>query len=154
MGNRLLLSLVLATTPGAAHPRLFYKIHDKEAITLVLPTGHCNAKVVSRETDELTVRLKRTTNACGERTSLVRLSRSDIRDVMDDRHSPEPDSGQCALIGMAAAGTTAGRAVGELTGSNLALLSIIGAGGVAGALLCRESHRITVFTDRIVPAQP
>jgi len=154
MGGRLLLILMLLTIPGAADPGLFYRIHPNDAITLVLPNGHCEAKVVTRDLDELTVRLNRTTNVCGDRKSLVRLSRSDIWDVMDDRRSPDPDSAHCVIMAMVVAASTAGFAVGEVTGSNLASLSIVGVSGIAGALLCRERHRIAVFADRIVPAKP
>jgi hypothetical protein len=154
MGARLLFILALVTTPGAADPRLFDKIHSKDTITLALPNGHCDAKVVKHELDELTVRLKRTTTACGERKLLARLSRSAVWDVVDDRQSHEPFSAHCAALVMTAVWSTAGLAVGEVTGSNLAGGSILGAGAVAGALLCRERHPVIVFTDRIAPTQP
>jgi hypothetical protein len=154
MGGRLLLVLVLLTRPGAADPHLFDKIRDKQAITLALPNGHCDAKVVKHDRGELTIRLKKTTNACGERKWLVRVSRSDVWDVVDDRQSHEPFSAHCAALVMTAVLSTAGFAVGEVTGSNLALGSILGAGAVAGALLCRERHPVIVFTDRIAPAHP
>ena len=154
MCGRLLLILVLFTRPGAADPHLFDKILDKQAITLALPNGHCDAKVVKRDLDELTVSLKKTTNACGERKSLARVSRSDVWDVVDARQSHESFSAHCAALVWTALASTAGFAAGEATGSNLAVGSILGAGAVAGALLCRDRHPVIVFTDRIAPAQP
>jgi hypothetical protein len=154
MAGRLLLILVLLTRPGAADPHLFDKIRDKQIITLALPNGHCDAKVVRRDLDELTVRLKKTTNACGERKSLVRVSRGDVWDVVDDRASHQAFSAHCAALVWTALVSTAGVAVGEATGSNLAGWSILGISGVAGALLCRDRHSVIVFTDRMAPAQP
>ena len=78
---------------------MFDQIHEKNAVTLVLSDGPFDAKVVRREPEHLTVRLKNTTRTCGQRKSLVAVSRSDVQDIVD-RHSvvPRPDtsdSGQC-----------------------------------------------------------
>jgi hypothetical protein len=156
MGSKILFGVILLTTPAVADPRLFDKIQDREAITLVLPNGPCDAKVVRREPEELTVRLKSTTSVCGKRRSLVMVSRSDIQDVVERRRAERAPDPQCALIGMTAAATTAGRAVGELTGNYPAMLAIIAGGGIAGALVCREGRHTpyVVYTDRLVPAQP
>ena len=78
---------------------MFDQIHEKDAVTVVLPDGPCDAKVVRREPGQLTIRLTSTTRTCGKRKSLFTVSRSDVQDIVD-RHSvvPRPDtsdSGQC-----------------------------------------------------------
>jgi hypothetical protein len=159
MYSRVLTALIVFGIPAWADPGLFDKIHKKDVIPLVLPNGHCDARVVSREPNQLTVRLKGTTDACGERKSLAQLSRSDVQDVVDERRSTAYAPGEspvahCVILVTTGAASTAGLAVGEATGSNLALLSVVAGSGIAAALLCRQGPRYTVFTDRIVPAQP
>ena len=134
MGSRLLLMLVLLAIPAAADLGLFDQIHEKDAVTLVLPDGPCDAKVVKREPRQLTVGLKDTTRTCGKRKSLFMVSRSDVQDVVD-RHSitPRPDSsgsGQC--LGKLGLGVLlAGYGVASKTESEPRGLLVMAVGGIA-----------------------
>ena len=83
MGNKLVIMLLL-TVPAVADPAWFDKIHQKDLIAIVTPDGYCEAKVVSRGPDQITVRLKSTTSVCGARKSLVQVARRDVQDVVDD----------------------------------------------------------------------
>src|SRR5882724_2207984 len=144
MGSRLLLTLVLLAIPAAADPGLFGQIHEKDAVTVVLPDGPCDAKVVRREPGQLTVSLKITTRTCGKRKSLFTVSRSDVQDIVD-RHSivPRPDtsdSGQC--LGKLMLGPLlAGRGVMEATRSEPPGLLVMVVGGIAVAAYCHEPGR-------------
>jgi len=159
MGSRLLLMLVLLTIPAAADPGLFNQIQVKQAVTLVLPDGPCDAKVIRREPGQLTVSLKVTTRTCGKRKSLITVSRSDVQEIVD-RHAivPKPDtsdSGQC--LGKLMLGPLlAGRGVMEATQSEPPGLLVMVVGGIAVAVYCHEPRRprYGIFTDRIAPAQP
>lgn len=159
MGGKVLLMVVAATILAWADPGLFDQIHVKDAVTVVLPDGPCDAKVVRREPGQLTVRLTSTTSTCGKRKSLVTVSRSDVQDVVD-RHSiksgPDTsDSDQCSAKLMLGA-LLAGQGVMEAARSYRAgLLAMVG-GGIAAAIYCHEPGRprYGIFTGRIVPAQP
>jgi hypothetical protein len=159
MGSRLLLILVLLTIPAAADTGLFNQIHVKDAVTLVLPDGPCDAKVIRREPGQLTVSLKITTRTCGKRKSLFTVSGSDVQDIVDRRSIvPRPDtsgSGQC--LGKLMLGPLlAGRGVMEATQSEPPGLLVMVVGGIIVAVYCHEPRRprYGIFTDRIVPAQP
>ena len=152
--------LLLLAIPALADSGLFPYIRNKDTVTLVLPGGECGARVVSRKLDQLTLRLKKKTSACGERGSLVTLSRVDVRDVVNNRPRVVRDSGDsptalCAIGAMSFLGAPAAYAIGEKTGSDAAALAVFLGSGFAGALLCRDrGARYTVFTDRIAPTQP
>ena len=158
MGGRLVLMLALLTIPAAADSGLFDQIHEKDAVTVVLPDGPCDAKVVRREPGQLTVSLRITTRTCGKRKSLFTVSRSDVHDIVDRRSiTPRPDSsgsGQC--LGKLGLGVLlAGRGVMELTQSEPPGLLVWAVGGIAAAVYCHEPlSRYGIFTDQIVPAQP
>jgi hypothetical protein len=160
MFDKILTVLVMLAIPAVADSGLFHEIRSKDAITLVLPNGECNAKVVSRNLDQLTLRLKRKTAACGERASLMTLKPIDVRDVVNNRgriaHYPgESASGFCAAIAMALVGAPGGYAIAAKTGSGPLAIMVLFGSGVGGAALCRQrGTHYTVFTDRIVPAQP
>jgi hypothetical protein len=152
--------LLLCAIPALADSGLFPYILNKDTVTLVLPVGECNAKVVSRNLNGLTLRLKKKTAACGERGSLVTVSRADVRDVVNNRPRVEripPDSpaAVCAIGAMSFLGAPAALAIGEGAGSDVGALAALVGTGVAGALLCHDrSARYTVFTGRIAPALP
>jgi hypothetical protein len=159
MRTRLRFVLVLLTIPAAADLKLLEKIHEKVAVMLVLSDGPCDAKVVRREPEQLTVRLTSTTSTCGKRKSLVTVSRSDIHDVVDRRSvAPRQDtfeSGRC--VGLVSLGAvTGGQALVEATRSYRPALFLLVAGGIASAVLCHEPRRprYAAYTDRIVPVQP
>ena len=158
MGSRLVLMLALLAIPVAADPGLFDQIHEKDAVTVVLPDGPCDAKVVRREPGQLTVSLKITTRTCGKRKSLFTVSRSDVQDIVDRRsNSPRPDSsgsGQC--LGKLGLGVLwAGYGVASAAQSEPPGLLVWVVGGIAAAVYCHEPQsRYGIFTDRIVPAQP
>ena len=151
--------MVLLAIPAAADPGLFDQIHEKDAVTVVLPDGPCDAKVVRREPGQLTIRLTSTTRTCGKRKSLFTVSRSDVQDIVD-RHSiePRPDrsgAGQC--LGKLGLGVLwAGYGVASATQSEPPGLLVWAIGGIAVAAYCHEARRprYGVFTDRIVSAQP
>ncbi len=159
MFGRISTALVLLSLPAMADSGMFQQVRDKDPVTLVLPDGECDAKVVSRNLDRLTLKLKRKTGACGERDSLVVLSRMDVQDVVNNtRRTNRPGesrAGFCAAAAMALVGVPSALAIAEgARNAPVALLVLFGS-GVGGALLCREGHtRYTVFTERIVPAQP
>jgi hypothetical protein len=160
MFDKMSTVLVMLAIPALADSGLFHEIRRKDAITLVLPSGECDAKVVSRILDQLTLRLKRKTGACGERKSLITLSRIDVRNVVNNKlrtaHYPgESPGGFCAAIAMALVGAPASYAIGAKTRNGPLSLLVLFGSGVGGAALCRQrGTHYTVFTDRIVPAQP
>ena len=154
------MALVLLAMPAIADSRLFREIRSKDTVTLVLPNSECDARVVSRGLDQLTLRLKKKTAGCGERNALIALSRFSVSDVVNNRRRVVHDPGQsrAALCGIAAftlIGAPGALAVGETTGSSpVALLVLVGS-AVGGAVLCREKGtRYTVFADQIGAAQP
>ena len=160
MLNRAFIVVVILAVPGMADSGLFHQIRTKDAVTLVVPKGECDARVVSRSLDQLTLRLRATTGACGESKMPIVLVRSDVQDVVDNRresaHGPHRSrSGACAAAAMGLVGAPAAYAVGAATGSGPATLLVLFGSGVAGAALCRErgSH-YTVFTGRITAARP
>lgn len=160
MFDRISTALVLLTMPAMADSRLFREIQNKDTVTLVLPNSECDAKVVSRSLDQLTLRLKKKTTGCGERKSLVALSRFSVSDVVNNRRRIVRDPVQsraafCGLAAMTLVGAPGALAVGETTGSGPVALLVLFGSAVGGAVLCRErGTRYTVFTDQIVPAQP
>lgn len=156
--RKLAVALTVFATSASADPVLFERIHKKNVIEIVIPGGECEARVVKRALDELTVRLKNTTAACGQANALVTLSRSNLRDVVDNRRSTGyaprgSQGGQCAAIGTALA-VPAGIAVGVLARNVWASLGIFAGGGVATAIVCNKDTHYTVFLDHIDPAQP
>ncbi|HYL75342.1 MAG TPA: hypothetical protein VEU96_14110 [Bryobacteraceae bacterium] len=156
---RISTALALLSMPMVADSGLFLQIRDKDTVTLVVPNGSCDAKVVSRSLDRLTLKLQRKTGPCGERDSLVSLSRMDVQDVAGNtrrgRHSGESRAGFCAAAATALVGAPSALAISEGAGNEpVALLVLLGS-AVGGAILCRERHtRYTIFTERIVPSQP
>ena len=160
MLNRVFIALTILAIPVFADSGLFHQIRKKDAVTLVLPNGECDARVVRRTLDQLTLRLKTTTGACGESRVPIVVLRGDVQDVVDNRrdsgHDPRwPRPGFCAAAAMALVGAPGAYAVGAATGSGPATLLVLFGSGVAGAALCRErgSH-YTVFTGRITTVQP
>ena len=154
------MALVLLAMPAIADSRLFREIRSKDTVTLVLPNSECDAKVVSRSLDQLTLRLKKKTAGCGERNELIVLSRFSVSDVVENRRRAVHDPGQswaafCGIAALTLVGAPGALAVGETTGSGpLGLLVLFGS-AVGGAVLCRErGTRYTVFSDEIVPAKP
>jgi len=160
MLNRLIIALTILAVPAVADSRLFHEIRKRDAVTLVLPNGECDARVVGRSLDQLSLQLNATTGTCGESTVRIVLQRADVQDVVDNRrdlgHGPRgPRPGSCAAAAMALVGAPGASAIGAATGSGPATLLVLFGSGVAGAALCRErgSH-YTVFTGRITPVQP
>ena len=153
MSTKLLLTAALLAIPATADSQLFDKIHAKQTIAVVLPDGSCYAKVVRRETDQLTVKLTSTTNVCGQRKSLVRVLRSDVRDVVDRRSVTRgQDTAASELcVGKVLAGAViAGTVMQEAARSYVPWPIALAGGGITAAFLCRETHpRYGVFTDRI-----
>ena len=154
------MALVFLAMPAIADSRLFREIRNKDTVTLVLPNSECDAKVVSRSLDQLTLRLKKKTAGCGERKAMVALSRFSVSDVVDNRRRIVHNPGQsratfCALAALTLVGAPGGLAVGETTGSGPVALLVLFGSAVGGAVLCRErGTRYTVFSDQLVPAQP
>lgn len=153
------MALMLLAMPAVADSRLFREIRTKDTLTLVLPSSECDARVVSRSLDQLTLRLTKKTAGCGERNSLVALSRCSVSDVVDNRRRIVHVPGQsraafCALAAVTLVGAPGGLAVGETTGSDPAALLVLFGSAIGGAVLCRErGTRYTVFSDQIIPAQ-
>jgi hypothetical protein len=126
MFERLTAAVAILAIPALADSGLFYQIRDKDTITLVLPNGECGAKMVSRNLDQLTLRLERNTDPCGERKSLVVLSRLDVRDVLNTKqHQNESQAGLCAAAAMALAGAPIAEAIGEMTRSDPAAILVL-----------------------------
>jgi hypothetical protein len=160
MFDRISIALVLLAMPAIADSRLFREIRTKDTVTLVLPSIECDAKVVTRGAEQLTLRLKKKNPGCGERNALVTLSRYSVSDVVDNRRRIVHDPGQsraafCAIAALTLVGAPAGLAVGETTGSDSVALLVLFGSAIGGAVLCRErGTRYTVFTDRIVSGKP
>jgi hypothetical protein len=160
MFDRISMALALLAMPAMADSRLFREIRNRDAVTLVLARSECDARVVSRSLDQLTLRLKKKTAGCGERNSLVALSRFSVIDVVDNRRRIVRDPGQsrsafCALAALTLVGAPGGLAVGETTSSGPAALFVFFGSAFGGAVLCRErGTRYTIFADQIVSAQP
>lgn len=159
MRLRVLTALTLFVIPVVAEPGLFHQIRNKAVVTLVMPQGECEAEVVQRALDQLTLRLKKTTDACGKVSSRVRLSLRDVEDIVDNRR-PAVHGGDmsrskaCALFGLLLGGY-AGVAVAEKTGRDEPVVPLIAAGGIGGAVLCRDrGSRFSVFIKQVVRAQP
>ncbi len=150
--------------PAPPDPALIQEIHDKQVIRLVLPNGQCDAKIESRDSDQLILTLKKTTSVCGKRNSSIRLLRADIEDVEDNRprrQRPGPGmskAGFCTVAIATVVAASAGQYVGETVGDWQGL-AVIAGGAVAGAVLCHgvfhhRDARYSVFARRIIPAQP
>ena len=160
MFNRVFVAAAILAVPAMADSGLFHQIRTKEAVTLVVPKGECDARVVSRSLDQITLRLNATTGACGESRMPIVLMRADVRDVVDNRRESghgvhRSRAGACAAAAMGVVGAPAAYAIGAATESGPAALFVLFGSGVAGAALCRErGPRYTVFTERITPAQP
>lgn len=160
MLNRVFVAAAILAGPAMADSGLFRQIRTKDHVTLVVPKGECDARVVSRSLDQLTLRLNATTGACGESRMPIVLMRADVRDVVDNRResahgSRRPRAGTCALAAMGVVGAPAASAVGAATESGPVALFVLFGSGVAGAALCRErGSRYTVFTERITAARP
>src|SRR5207302_9712731 len=121
MFQRIPAALLVLTIPAWADSDLFERIQVKDSVTLVLPAGECKARVQSRRLDQLTVKLKEKNNVCGQKGSLVDLSRPDVHDVVDHRRvhlsnrgrGDLPAGGECAIAAMALVGAPGAYAVGE-----------------------------------------
>ena len=159
MGVRIFAAMVLFVIPIEAEPGLFYRIRNKDTVALVLPGGECEAKVVRRELDQLTLRLKKTTGACGAEKALVRLSFQDVEDVSDNRR---PTSSSwvwpkvCSAAGLVLGAYAGGAVVVKLKIESLApVLPFMAAGGIGGALLCRDrGSGYSVFSRRVLVVVP
>jgi hypothetical protein len=160
MFDRISMALVLLAMPAIADSRLFREIRSKDTITLVLPNSECDARVVNRSLDQLTLRLKKKTAGCGEREALVTLSRFSVSDVVDNRRRIVRYPGQsraafCGIAALTLVGAPSALAIGETTGSDPAALLVLFGSAIGGAVLCRErGARYTVFADQIISAQP
>lgn len=160
MSNRISIALVLFTLPVLADTGLFHNIRNKDSVTLVLASGECDARVVGRKLDQLTLRLTKKTRVCGEREALIVVARTDVQDVVNNRSRTvhalrESRAGFCAAAAMALVGAPGAYAIGESTGNGSAALLVLFGSGVGGAVLCRQrGSRYTVFADRITPLQP
>ena len=154
------MALVLLAIPAMADSSQFREIRTKDTVTLVLPSSECDATVVSRNLNQLTLRLKKKTVGCGERQALVALSRVSVSDVVSNRRRTVRDPGQsraafCGIAALTLVGAPGALAVGEMTGSGPVALLVLFGSAVGGAALCRErGTRYTVFADQIAPAQP
>jgi hypothetical protein len=160
MFDRISMALALLAMPAMPDSRLFREIRSKDAVTLVLPNSECDAKVVSRSLDQLTLRLKKKTAGCGEREALVTLSRFSVSDVLHNGRRMVHDPGQsraafCGMAAMTLVGAPGALAIGETTGSGPVALLVLFGSAVGGAVLCRDrGTRYTVFADEIVPVKP
>lgn len=129
MFGRISTALVLLSMPSVADSGLFQQIRGKDRVTLVVPNGECDAKVVARNLDRLTLKLKRTTAACGERDSLVVLSRTDVQDVVNNtRRANRPGesrAGFCAAAAMALVGAPSALAIAEGAGNGPVALLVL-----------------------------
>jgi len=142
----------------SAAPRRPHRVRPKDHVTLALPTGQCQAQIVADTTDDITLRLKKKTAACGNHGAIVRLARADIRRVTDGREeSRQRDSvvGGCAAVAFL---PTLGAAltVGEKHDAAVVpvLLGIPLAAELACAALMAHGSRYTIFAERITPVSP
>jgi hypothetical protein len=161
MRGRALLGIVLVVVPAVADPRQFDAIRINQAITIALPDAQCDAKVVSRDPDQLTVALKKTTQACGERKSLVTVWRTDVENVIDERppgrrlvEDGNSRAAACTIAGSVLVATSAGQYVGETTKGNAPMLLVIARGAAVSAARCYgvffpRGPRYSVFTSRV-----
>ena len=167
MQAKVLLAVGLITTPALANPQLFEQLRTNQTVTVVLPNAECEATVVRHEADLLTLSLKKTTQACGKRNSLVTLSRPTVDDIIDERPAthrrhrhkdPEMSrAGFCTLLGAVFIAAPASFAAGENSSSNApGVAALVGgvalSAGVCYGLLFRPSPRYTIFTSSLLPA--
>ena len=164
MRTRLLTAVMAVAVPACADPRQFAGIHQRQVVRIVLPNAQCDAKVVSRTPDQLTLALRKTTSACGKRNALVSVSRTDVENVIDEKPSRQERrdelqtgipsaAGVCTIIGATLVAGTAGLAVGELKGDGPAI-AVTAGGAAISAVICygflsRSRPRYSVFTSRI-----
>jgi len=159
MFDRISMALALLAMPAVADSMLLREIRPRDTVTLVLQNGECDAKVVGRSLDQLTLRLKKNTAGCGEREALVTLSRFSVSDVVDNRsrivHKPgQSRAAFCGIAALTLVGAPGALAVAETTGSGSVAVLVLFGSAVGGAVLCRErGTRYTVFSDQIIPAQ-
>jgi len=85
MRAKVFLAVALIVVPAIAETPDFENLRHNQTVTLIVPGAQCEAKVVSRQPDQLTLSLKKTTSACGQRNSRVTLSREDTWDIRDER---------------------------------------------------------------------
>ena len=156
MLGRTFVMVSLFVMPAAADVGLFQKIRRGDQIRLVVPNGECDAKVVSRKVDQLGVKLKTTTSACGARESLIVVSRADVRDVLNKRHwSRNKLLSAACILPFFALGPPAAYGVGEKTGNGGAALAVLFGSAAAGAVVCRpRGTTYVLFADHFAPAQP
>jgi hypothetical protein len=155
--RKLAIAWAIFATSAWGDPALFERIHKRNVVEIVIPGGECEGKVVKRALGEITVKLKRTTAACGQANTLVRLSSSNLRDVVDNRRSVGssargPRGGKCEAIALPLI-VPATVAVAILTRNAWAGLAISAGGGVAAGILCNKNTRYTLFLNQIDPAQ-
>src|SRR5262245_2827964 len=132
-------ALLIATVPSWADSRGFHEIRKGDRIALVLPGGECDARVVGRQLDSVTVRLNKSTSVCGPRKSLIQVFDGDVRDLVAWKASSSRtfDRGTCGKIA-AGVGVPTALDVGIRARSGLAGGAVIAASIAGGALLCRD----------------
>jgi hypothetical protein len=158
MIKKLFVVLVFLTIPAVADSRLFREVRKKDTVSLVLPNGECAGRVVSRNLDQLTLRLEKKAADCGDRGSLITVSRGDVTDVVDNKLRDRGDLSfgpHCEILAMSLVGAPGAFAIGEKTGSSAAALSIFLGSAVAGAYLCRQrGPHFTIFAEGLSLLKP
>jgi hypothetical protein len=155
--SRIWITLAALAIPAVADPALFHQIRNKDTVAVVLPNGECDTKVVRRKLDQITLKLKRKTAACGERNALVEVSVPDVRDVVTNRRGSHDDPSQtarCAGVLTASIGAPVAFVVGAKTESSGAVWAVLLGSAVGASFVCRQKGSdYTIFAGQIV-AQP
>lgn len=159
MRSALLIAIYLLAVPATANPQLLANIRPNETVTIALPRAECDAKVVRRDADQLTLLLKRTT-PCGARKSLVTLARADVDNVIDERPRGsrtdplQTGAGRCTVLGWVVVMASAGQLIGETKGE-AAGWAVIAGGAVTSAVVCHaifpRGPRYSVFASKVTP---
>jgi hypothetical protein len=148
------LAVVLIATPAFADQRLFDRITAADSVRLVLPEGHCDATVAGRSRDSLSLALKGTTKACGDKGRMVEVLRSDTYDVAE-RNLRRMRSPAARLVAKAAAFVAVTNSFTLALPSlnrGRSLARVAGAVAVTAALSTRK-QTYTVAAERIT-SQP
>lgn len=153
MRTKALMICGLLALPGLkAQQASLMDIHKGRVIRLNLPAGYCEAKVLQSSTDQILLKLKNTTAACGTRGAVVSVSGSDVRNVSRNRLSWSGRAGKATVMAAASVGLiVTGMALAFRTGNGALGAAVIVAGPISLWFLSPRPVLYDIFADRVRP---
>jgi hypothetical protein len=144
------LAALLIAVPAFADQKLFERISAADSVRIVLPAGYCDTTVIGRAHDRLSLALKRTSTACGEKGNIVEVMRSDAYDVaFRQRRRLQSPAARMAVKSAAVVVVVNSIAMSIPTGGRArSLARVAGAVAVTSALSTRKQGYV-VAAERI-----